>query len=300
MDITQLERAHHFASLHRASSPLVLVNAWDAMSARVVASVGAPAVATSSAAMAWALGHRDGEGAAIDGLTDVLGRIVEASVVPVSVDIEAGYGTSPAAVASTVRKVVTAGAVGINLEDRVLPAGARGELHNLVDQQVRIRAARAAAEAMGVPLFINARTDVYLEEIGDPATRLEQVRERAAAYLAAGADCIFVPGPREAGLLADLCDAVAGPLNILAVPGTPPVAELAKIGVARVSLGSWPARSVLGLLQRAAQSVYATGFYTQLDGALSYATSQSLMGATAQAVPSADAPAGSGSVAATR
>lgn len=294
MDTTQLKRAELLASLHRPGSPLVLVNAWDAVSARVVASVGAPAVATSSAAMAWALGHRDGEGAPIEGLSEALARIVAVANVPVTVDIEAGYGTSPASVAATVRKVVNAGAVGINLEDRVLPvAGPQAELHSVVDQQVRIRAARAAAEAMGVPLVINARTDVYLEEIGDPASRLDHVTERAAAYLAAGADCIFVPGPREAGLIGELCRVVSGPLNVLAVPGTPPVTELAKLGVARVSLGSWPARSVLGLLQRAAQSVYATGFFTQLDGALSYPTTQSVMATSGPARSTGDAVAAS-------
>jgi 2-methylisocitrate lyase-like PEP mutase family enzyme len=278
VDETQRERAERLRSLHRPGSPLVLVNAWDAASARVVASVGGPAVATSSGAMAWALGHQDGEGVPIDGLTDTLARIVSVVDVPVTVDVEAGYGTSPAAVASTVRKVVAAGAVGINLEDRLLPSpGPRGELHPIADQQVRIRAARAAAEAMGIPLVINARTDVYLEEIGEPGGRLDQVAERGAAYLAAGADCVFVPGPREASVIGEVCKAISGPVNILAVPGTPPVPELANLGAARVSLGSWPSRSVLGLLQRAAQSVYATGFFTQLDGALSYATVQGLM-----------------------
>jgi 2-methylisocitrate lyase-like PEP mutase family enzyme len=278
VDDTQRERAERLRSLHRPGSPLVLVNAWDAASARVVASVGAPAVATSSAAMAWALGYRDGEGVPLEGFNEALARIVAVVDVPVTVDIEAGFGTSPAAVASTVRKVVAAGAVGVNLEDRVLPQpGPKGELHSIPDQQVRIRAARAAAEAMGIPLVINARTDVYLEEIGEPSTRLAHAAERGAAYLAAGADCVFVPGPREAAAIGEVCKAIDGPVNILAVPGTPPVPELANLGAARVSLGSWPSRSVLGLLQRAAQSVYATGFFTQLDGALSYATAQSLL-----------------------
>jgi 2-methylisocitrate lyase-like PEP mutase family enzyme len=236
--------------------------------------------------MAWALGRRDGEGVPLDGLVEALARIVSVVDVPVTVDVEAGYGTSPASVASTVRKVVSAGAVGINLEDRVLPpSGSGGELHAIADQQVRIRAARAAAEAMGIPLVINARTDVYLEEVGDPASRLGQAAERGAAYLAAGADCVFVPGPREASVIGEICKAIAGPVNILAVPGTPPVPELANLGAARVSLGSWPARSVLGLLQRAAQSVYATGFFTQLDGALSYATAQSLLAPTKPLAP---------------
>lgn len=272
-------RAESFRRLHQPGSPLVLVNVWDAASARLVVSNGAAAVATSSGAMAWAAGHQDGRGEAIEGIYDSVARICAAvDDVAVTVDIESGFGTTPAQVAGAVRKVVEAGAVGINLEDRVLPASTTAEpLFDLAAQQVRIRAARAAADALGVALVVNARVDVYLAEVGVPQDRFRVAAQRGAAYLSAGADCVFVPGVRDGETIGRLVEAVGGPLNVLAVPGTPTVAELAALGVARVSLGSWPFRAVLGHLQLLTQGVLGSGTYNLLDGAISYPTVQTLM-----------------------
>lgn len=280
-------RAETLLALHRPGNPLVLVNVWDAASARMVASAGAAALATSSGAMAWCAGHLDGRGETIAGLHDSVARICAvAGALPVSVDVEAGFGTSPAQVAAAVRRVMEAGAVGINLEDRVLPApgtgtgggsGSGDPLFELAAQQVRIRAARAASDALGVPLVLNARTDVYLEQVGAAEDRFRLATQRAAAYRAAGADCVFVPGVRDAETIGRLVEAIDGPLNVLAVPGTPSVAELGALGVARVSLGSWPFRAVLGTLQRVTQGVLGSGTYNLLDGAISYPSAQTLM-----------------------
>lgn len=283
----QRQRADRLRELHQPSSPLVLINVWDVASAKAVASTGASAIATSSAAMAWMLGGVDGSGTAADGFFDMVGRICEAvAPLPVTVDIESGFGSTPAQVASTVRKVVTAGAVGVNLEDRVLPVGGSGPvLFDISEQQVRLRAARAVAEAVGVPLVLNARTDVFLAQLGEREERTGLAAERARAYRAAGADCVFVPGAREAEAIAALVAAIDGPLNVMAVPGSPPLPELISLGVARVSFGSWPAQAVLGQLQRIAQSVVATGWYTQLEGALSYPSAQMLVSSPVDAPP---------------
>lgn len=291
MNRDQRDRAETLRALHVKSSPLLLVNVWDVASAKAVASTGAAAIATSSAAMAWMLGGLDGTGRAADGFFDMVGRISAAvAPLPLSVDVEAGFGSTPTQVATTVRKVVSAGAVGINIEDRILPAGGPGPvLHEVTDQQLRIRAARAAAEALGIPLVINARCDVYLAEVGEPAERLELVATRAAAYAAAGADCIFVPGPRDAAQIGTLASRIDAPLNVLAVPGSPALPELASLGVARVSLGSWPARVMLAELQRIATSVATTGWYAQLEGALSYPSSQNLL-SSAPSEPSITVP----------
>lgn len=280
---TQSARADEFRALHRPGDPVVLVNAWDAATARLLASVGAPAIATSSAAMAWSLGRNDGEGGTLPGFSDAVERIVAAVEVPVTVDVEAGQGPNPTDVASTIRRVIQAGAVGVNLEDRVLPAGATAELYPIDAQQLRIRSARAAGDLAGVALVINARIDTYLAEIGPAEERRAETVRRAAAYVAAGADVIYVPGVRDAETIGALCEAIAAPVNILAGPGSPTVPELAKLGVARVSLGSWPMRAMLAQLQRAAQSVYATGQFTQMEGALSMATATVLFAPSGQA-----------------
>lgn len=275
----QRQRADRLRSLHDPSSPLLLINVWDVASAKAVAATGVTALATSSASMAWSLGGLDGSGTAVDGFFDMVRRISEAvEPLPLTVDIEAGFGSTPTQVAAAVRKVVAAGAVGINLEDRRLPAGGGGPaLHSIEDQQIRLRAAKAAAEALSVPLVLNARIDTYLMDVGEPADRIELTVQRAQAYRAAGADCIFVPGVRDAATIATLAARIDGPMNVLAVPGSPTVAELTEAGVARISLGSWPAQAALGLLQRIAQGVLTTGTYGSLEGSLSFPQAQVLI-----------------------
>src|SRR3954470_5231200 len=222
-----MSNAALFRSLHTAADPLVLVNAWDAASARIVAAAGAPAIATTSAGVAWALGAPDGDTLPRDRALEHLARIVRAvpEGLPVTADIESGFGATPADVAETIRGVLDAGAVGINLEDTVRDG--ETTLRDIAGQQARIAAARGAAEDAGVDLYINARVDTYFQ--GRP----DETVARAEAYLAAGATGIFVPGVAAADTIGALAKAIAAPLNILAEPGTPPVAELAALGVAR-------------------------------------------------------------------
>jgi 2-methylisocitrate lyase-like PEP mutase family enzyme len=247
--------AARFRALHTAGSPLVLVNAWDAASARVVAAAGAPAIATTSAGVAWSLGFPDGGALARDRATDLVARIAGAARVPVTADIEDGYGATPDEVAGTVRAVLAAGAVGVNIEDAD-HAGAAA-LRTTGDQCARLAAARAAG---GTDLFVNARIDTYLSGGGDLADTLA----RAAAYLDAGADGVFVPGVTDPALIATLVGKIPAPLNIMTGPGGPTVAELAALGVARVSTGSAVAEAAYSVAHRAAREAYTTGTWTTL------------------------------------
>ncbi|HTJ38965.1 MAG TPA: isocitrate lyase/phosphoenolpyruvate mutase family protein [Dactylosporangium sp.] len=264
-------RAARFRALHSASAPLVLVNAWDAASARVVAAAGAPAIATTSAGVAWTLGAPDGDALTRDAALEHLARIVRAvpAELPVTADIESGFGETPAEVATTIRGVLEAGAVGINLEDT--ERGATAGLRAVAGQQERIAAARGAADDAGVELYINARVDTYFR--GAP----EETVARAEAYLAAGATGIFVPGVADADTIAALAKAIPAPLNVLAQDGTPPVAELAALGVARVSLGSWVAEAAYALARRAAREAYTAGTYTTLADAYDFGELNTLM-----------------------
>ncbi|HVS44938.1 MAG TPA: isocitrate lyase/phosphoenolpyruvate mutase family protein [Candidatus Dormibacteraeota bacterium] len=268
-------RATTLLELHRPGRPLVLVNAWDAGSARVVAAAGAPAIATGSAGVAAFLGRPDGQRLSRDEMLAAVRSVASAVPLPVTADMEAGYGATPADVAETAGRVLAAGAVGINLED-VDPAGAPDTLVDLDDQLARIRAVRERADHEGVHLVLNARCDVYLARVGDAGARLGTAVERANAYLGAGADCAFIPGVTEAQTIAALVAGIHGPVNVLAAPGSPPVAELAALGVARVSVGSWPARAAITLLSRIAHEVLDNGTYDALGGALSYAEVQRL------------------------
>ncbi|WP_432976920.1 isocitrate lyase/PEP mutase family protein [Dactylosporangium sp. CA-233914] len=265
-------RAARFRALHSAADPLVLVNAWDPASARIVAASGAPAVATTSAGVAWTLGAPDGDVLARDLALEHLARIVRAvpDGLPVTADIESGFGRTPGEVAVTVRRVLEAGAVGVNLEDSVRDGGGAG-LRDVAGQQERIAAARGAADDAGVELYINARVDTYFRG------RAEETVARAEAYLAAGATGIFVPGVADAATIGALARAIPAPLNVLAQPGTPPVAELATLGVARVSLGSWIAEAAYALARRAAREAYEHGTYTSLADAYDFGELNALM-----------------------
>jgi 2-methylisocitrate lyase-like PEP mutase family enzyme len=256
--------AARFRALHTAAEPLVLTNAWDAASARIVAATGAPAIATTSAGVAWTLGAADGDAVDRDAALEHLARIVRAvpTDLPVTADIETGFGDTPDDVAATIRGVLAAGAVGINIEDTVRQPAVG--LRDVKEQQERISAARGAADDAGVELYINARVDTYFR--GAP----EETVARAEAYLAAGASGIFVPGVADPDTIAALAKAIAAPLNVLAQPSSPPVADLARLGVARVSLGSWVAEAAYAVVRRAAEEVRSTGTYTALTGAIAY------------------------------
>jgi 2-methylisocitrate lyase-like PEP mutase family enzyme len=256
---SQRERAEEFLRLHQGPGVLVVGSAWDAGSAVVFEREGFAAIATSSAGVAFSLGWPDGERLPRDEMLAAVARIVRATCLPVSADVERGYARTPAEVGETCRGVLAAGAIGVNLED------ATGDpTRPLVDPARHveaIRAARAAADAAGVHLVVNARTDVFLLRVGEEASRLADAVRRANRYREAGADCLFVPGVADRDTIARLAREIAGPLNVLAVAGTPPLAELAALGVRRVSQGSGPARAALAAVRRAARELRAGGTY---------------------------------------
>jgi 2-methylisocitrate lyase-like PEP mutase family enzyme len=257
---TSQNKASELQALHLGPSPLLLPNAWDVISARIFENAGFRAVGTTSAGIAATLGVPDGERVSREEMLAVVERIVRAVSLPVSADIEAGYGATIAEVRETARAVIQTGAVGVNIED-----GIRTPEHRLTDlalQVEKIRAFREIAEASSVSLVINARVDVFLLAIGEPADRFEMAVQRANAYRQAGADCLFLPGVNEAKTIAQLVHAIHGPINILAGAGTPSISELARLGVARVSVGSGPMRATVALTRRIAEELLEQGTYT--------------------------------------
>ncbi|MFG2374945.1 isocitrate lyase/phosphoenolpyruvate mutase family protein [Streptomyces sp. NPDC048504] len=268
---TLRDRALAFRALHVPGSPLILPNAWDAASARIVEDAGASAVATTSAGLAWALGAADGDRLDRERALEAVARITATVAVPVSADIESGFAKDAAGVADTVRAVLAAGAVGVNIEDALY--GGEGVLRPVAEQAERIAAAREAADAEGVPLFVNARIDTFLRGVGG----VDATLERAAAFRAAGADGIFVPGAVEPGTVKELAEGIDAPLNVLVGPGAPPVAELAALGVARVSAGSGIALAAYAVVRRAARELLDTGTYGAQTGGLGYGELNSLL-----------------------
>ena len=265
----QKAKADAFRAMHRSQQILLLPNAWDVASARVVQQAGFGAVATTSAGIAFTLGYPDGQRISREQMLAVVGRIATAVKVPVTADVEAGYGDRPEDAARTARDVIAAGAVGINLEDA---SGDRQ--HPLLDLALQVERVKAVRE---LPIVLNARTDAYLREVGTPEKRYDEALRRLAAFRDAGADCVFVPGLRDAAIIGRLAKDLKCPLNILAGPGTPPVPELQKLGVARVSLGSGPMRAALGLLRRIAEELKGTGTYKSLEDAISFADINRMM-----------------------
>jgi 2-methylisocitrate lyase-like PEP mutase family enzyme len=250
--VNREEKARRFASLHRPGEPLVLFNAWDAGSAKIVAAAGAKAIATGSASVAGAQGYHDAEALPIDLALANAERVVRAVDLPVTIDFEGGYAVEPEAVAANVRRLAATGAVGCNFEDQVI--GGEG-LHAPQAQAARIRAARAAA---GPDFFINARTDVFLKasvETHD-AAGVEEALDRARAYAEAGASGLFVPGLVDLELLARVCAASPLPVNFMAFPGAPEAAAVAAAGVARISHGPFPWRLAMKALKQAAEAIY--------------------------------------------
>jgi 2-methylisocitrate lyase-like PEP mutase family enzyme len=264
----QRDAALLFDSLHRNQPVLVLANAWDAASARIGEAAGANAVATTSAGVAWSLGVADGDQLGRDAALDVVARVVAAVGVPVTADIESGYADSPTGVAETIRGVLAAGAVGVNIEDGCYDGTA--PLRDLAGQAERIAAARSAADDAQIPLFINARVDTYLRAVGDPGGRLQDALDRAAAYVAAGASGVFVPGVGDPATISALVAGIDAPLNVLVGPGSPTVADLGALGVARISAGSSIAAAAYSLAQRAVGELLGSGTYTSLAGALTH------------------------------
>ena len=246
------QRAAAFRALHVAGTPLLLANAWDAVTARVVEQAGAAAVATSSAAVANALGWSDGGALPRDEMVAAVRRIARVIALPLSADIEAGYGSTPEAVADTAEQVLDAGAVGINLEDGSDPP----EL-----LAAKIGAARARARQRGLDLFINARTDVYLRGLAAGDAAVEETLRRLRLYRQAGADGAFVPVLVDPAQIRTIVAACEMPLNVMVVPGLADVATLAAAGVARISLGGGAFLASLSLVGRVVEELLGRGTY---------------------------------------
>ena len=268
---TQAAKAETLRKLHHGPRILILANAWDVVSARIIEDLGAPAIATTSAGIAAALGYQDGEQISRDEMLEVVARIAAAVRVPVSTDFEAGYSNTLEGLAESIQVLISAGAVGLNFEDITGPN--ESDHVDLATQIKKIQTIREVSKAaLGVQLVINARTDIYLLPIGPEATRFERTVERLRAYRQAGADCVFAPAVKDAETIARLIKAVDAPLNILLMPGCPSINEMEKLGVARVSAGSGIMRSALGHTRRVAQQLLQGDSYAaMLDGAVPFA-----------------------------
>lgn len=263
--------------MHTGTDAVLLPNVWDVASARIIEEAGYRAIATTSAGIAFAQGFPDGQKIPADRMITAIAHIASAVRVPVTADVEAGYGQRPEDAGLAARNVIDAGAVGMNFEDAT---GAPDHpLTELTLQLERIHAIREAAENSGVPLVLNARTDVYLLQIGDPARRYDEAVRRLAAFRDAGADCVFVPGIRDRETIGRIVGDLKCPVNILGVPGLPSVPDLVKLGVKRISLGSGPMRASLGFLRRLAEEVKTSGTYKLMEGAPSHAEMNKLMSA---------------------
>lgn len=262
----EMTRAETFRKLHDGPGLLVLPNAWDACTACLVADLGAAAIATTSSGMAWSQGHRDGDRLPVDLHLAAVRNIVRAVELPVTVDIEGGYGADPASVQQVVARFIDAGAVGINLEDG----------QSAPDLACRkIEAAKAAGLRAGVDLFVNARTDVYLRGLA-PGREVAETLDRAARYASAGCDGLFVPNLLDRGEIAAVRSGTGLPLNLMARPGLPPAAVLAGLGVRRLSTGAALVQAALGHVRTLAAAVLAGDIGRLFDDALPYATANAM------------------------
>jgi 2-methylisocitrate lyase-like PEP mutase family enzyme len=255
----QATKYQQFRNLHRAGDPLILVNAWDVASARVVAAAGATAIATTSAGVAWSLGAPDGDSLDRGRAIDLVARIAAAVTLPVSADIESGFGATPDEVAATVAAIRAAGAVGINIEDGV---------RTIADHAERLRAIDTTS------IFVNARIDTYLRGTGD----IRDAIDRAHAFIEAGAEGIFVPGVADESTIKTLVGEIPAPLNILVGAGSPSVRALTDLGVARISLGSSVAQAAYAVARRAAVEALGLGTYEAVGNALDYGELNAIMG----------------------
>ncbi len=272
----QKEKALEFRNMHRSGDIFVLPNAWDVPSARIFEQAGFAAIGTTSAGIAISLGYPGGQKITRDEMLQVVARIARSVSVPVTADIEAGYGDTTISIADTARGVISAGGIGLNIEDSTKEAEKR--LYDIGTQAKKITVIRKVAELLDVPLVINARTDALLVPKGDKATRLKEAIARGNAYREAGADCVFPVGAIDAQTISEIVRNVGCPVNILATNDVPPVTELKRLGVRRVSVGSGPARATLGLVKRIATELRESGTYeTLLNGAPTLAEANKLV-----------------------
>ncbi len=254
---------HDFLALNLAGG-LLLPNAWDAVSARIFESAGFPAIGTTSAGIAHARGVRDGQRMSRDRMVQEIASIVAAVQCPVTADIEAGYGATPADVAQTIDAVLDVGVAGVNLEDNAHGA-TDGPLFSIADQCARITAARKTAERRSVSLVINARTDTFILGLGaDIEERIDMTIERGRAYRQAGADLVFVPVLLDSAIIARVTAAV-GPISVMALPGGPPAAALFAAGARRVSIGPAAMLATLGVLRDIAHEMRSAGTWTSME-----------------------------------
>lgn len=265
---TQREKAETLRSMHRPGNPLVLVNAWDAVSARIVEEAGFPAIATTSGGIAWLEGYADGEHISREQMLAGIARIVRAVAVPVTADLESGYGPTTEAAVLTAKGAIASGAVGLNFEDGdfagagLVPVGAQCE---------RIAAIRKVADDAGIPLVINARADVFLKDVVEnQADRLTEAIVRGNDYLRAGADCVFVPMVTDEKTIATLVRNIRGPVNVLAAPATPTVARLGELGVARISVGASAMAYALTQLRSITRTIKEEGTFAYTGERLSH------------------------------
>jgi 2-methylisocitrate lyase-like PEP mutase family enzyme len=271
----QAVRAELFRAMHGGPGLLVLPNAWDAISARLVVAAGFPAIATTSGGVAWALGYADGEAAPWPEVVAATARIARAVRVPVTADIESGYGNNPEGVARSISDIIAAGVVGVNLEDGLRAGPA--PLRTIEDAAARIRAAREAARSAGVPIVINARTDLYIKNVGDEDSRFADAVARAQAYIAAGADCFYPIALRDSETIRRLAAAVGVPLNINVRAGYPGIAELEALGVRRASTATQLPLVALGVVRQALEQIRATRRFEALHPAMSHPEAQHLL-----------------------
>ena len=276
MDLEQQKaKAMAFRQMHRGPKILVLPNVWDVVSARVVEESGFDAMATTSAGVAFTLGYPDGQIISREEMLARVARIARAVKVPVSADVESGYGDRPEDAASTALGVIEAGAIGMNLEDGT--GSTAQPLAELSLQLEKIHAVRESAMKTKVLIVLNARTDVYLDRVGPEASRYDETVKRAVAFRDAGADCIFVPGLADSSVIGRLVKDVQCPINILVGPGSPPISELQGLGVARVSVGSGLIRATLTNLKRVVEDLRTSGTYQGMEGAIAHADVNGLL-----------------------
>ncbi|MBY4632410.1 isocitrate lyase/PEP mutase family protein [Rhizobium croatiense] len=254
--MNQTEKAKAFHALHQKGNPIVLYNIWDAGTAKALAEAGAKALATGSWSVAAAHGYADGEKLPMSVLVETAKSIADFVDLPLSVDFEGAYSAEPAGAAANVARLVEAGAVGINFEDRVVA----GEgLYPVESQAARIRAIRGMADGKDIPFFINARTDLFLAEsdLAKHAGLVDEAIERGRAYAAAGGNGFFVPGLIDPGLIEKICAASSLPVNVMMRAGAPDVKTLARLGVGRISYGPGPYRSMMEKLKQEAAAIYS-------------------------------------------
>jgi 2-methylisocitrate lyase-like PEP mutase family enzyme len=262
-------KAERFRALHKGPNTMILPNAWDVISAKMFEECGCKAIGTTSAGIAMSLGYPDGQEIPFETMLSVIRNMVNAVDVPVSADIEAGYGKTTKEILHTIEQLIAAGVVGINLEDGT--GDMNSPIYDPIQQQEKISAIREYCDSIGFPLFINARTDIFWLNIGEPESRIDEAIHRGKLYEEAGADCVFVPALKNLDEIKKLRDAVNCPINLLAVPGLPSIEELSEIGIERVSTGSSPFRASVSLLKQIGDEILNQRTFNKMtEDVLSY------------------------------